>query len=362
MIKISSKASRIGWIDATKGIAILLIMCGHVSQPNPTSKWYGTFYVAVFLVIAGFMNGKKSKINLSLTTVRKNLIPYFWFSIAAIVVRCLYCVLKAPNELISSFADYLYRAVVGYGILALWFIPSYLIGQFIFFAIIKIKNTWIRSFLIILLPVSAFGTEKILLIVEAGTSSLAYNLIYYPVASVFRGLACGLYIYTGYLLYFVYEKYSEKLSGGGYICLSIVVLAALFPLAQLNKDSNFSTLKYGSHSILLYVCGIFGSMALMGLCYGIYRYCSLRFLEFCGRNSLILMGTHMSLMLTSISLKIVSVINDYLFGGAINAYICSVICTAIMLIIEYPIILLLNGKLRFFMTGKLTRKGKTSDE
>ena len=215
MIKISSKASRIGWIDATKGIAILLIMCGHVSQPNPTSKWYGTFYVAVFLVIAGFMNGKKSKINLSLTTVRKNLIPYFWFSIAAIVVRCLYCVLKAPNELISSFADYLYRAVVGYGILALWFIPSYLIGQFIFFAIIKIKNTWIRSFLIILLPVSAFGTEKILLIVEAGTSSLAYNLIYYPVASVFRGLACGLYIYTGYLLYFVYEKYSEKLSGGG---------------------------------------------------------------------------------------------------------------------------------------------------
>ena len=359
MVEIKNNITRIGWIDATKGIAILLIMCGHVSQSNPIVRWYSTFYVAVFLVIAGFMNGVKSRTNLSMATVKKNLIPYFWFSVAAIGVRCLYCVLRSPNELVRSFADYLYRTLVGYGILALWFIPSYLIGQFIFFEIIKIKNSWFRFIIIILLPVSAFGVENILRIVEVGASSLVYNLIYYPVAAIFRGLTCGFYIYIGYLLYFAFEKHSKKLTGG-YIYISIAILAALFPLAQLNEGCNFSTLKYGNHPVLLYLCGILGSIALMILCCGIYKYCSLGFLEFCGRNSLILMGTHMSLMLTRVSLKIVSLINDSLFGGAVNAYICSVICTVIMLAIEYPIILLLNGKLQFFMTGKWTGKGENS--
>ena len=47
---------RIGYVDATKGLGMLLIMFGHVTEyDNPVDLWMSSFKVVIFYIMSGFL-------------------------------------------------------------------------------------------------------------------------------------------------------------------------------------------------------------------------------------------------------------------------------------------------------------------
>lgn len=54
------KENRLIWIDTAKGIAILMVMWGHiVVKHDALYRWITTFHVPAFLVITGYLYGIK---------------------------------------------------------------------------------------------------------------------------------------------------------------------------------------------------------------------------------------------------------------------------------------------------------------
>jgi len=120
-------------------------------------------------------------------------------------------------------------------------------------------------------------------------------------------------------------------------------------LSQFGGITNFSMLFHGKYPILLYINGVLGSIGLIFITHYIFENKKNRVLEFFGRNSLILMGTHMSLMLPVISSKIFTIFWSIPHIENPMYYIYGVLCLSIMLIIEYPIIIIINKKLPFIL-------------
>ena len=58
----SHKDNRIGWVDAAKGIAMLIIMWGHVQHTSPVKEWLTSFHVPIFLVLTGILIARKEAI------------------------------------------------------------------------------------------------------------------------------------------------------------------------------------------------------------------------------------------------------------------------------------------------------------
>lgn len=52
-------SNRLSWADAAKGLAMLIIMWGHVQHPSPLKMWLTSFHVPLFLVLSGILMSRK---------------------------------------------------------------------------------------------------------------------------------------------------------------------------------------------------------------------------------------------------------------------------------------------------------------
>ena len=85
---------RIGYVDATKGLGMLLIMFGHVTEyDNPVDLWMSSFKVVIFYIMSGFLMSYSGSIKKRFFGVfmKKTFIslavPYISFSILGIMFK-----------------------------------------------------------------------------------------------------------------------------------------------------------------------------------------------------------------------------------------------------------------------------------
>ena len=52
---------RLSWIDAAKGLAMLIIVWGHVQTGSPLKMWITSFHVPVYLVLTGYLYAGKGR-------------------------------------------------------------------------------------------------------------------------------------------------------------------------------------------------------------------------------------------------------------------------------------------------------------
>ena len=89
--------NRILWVDIAKGIGILLVLIGHVSQNSYISSFIYSFHIPLFFIISGYLyKNKKNYIRNKTTTI---LIPYLFFSI----ISFIYCIYYRMYCYIFSF-------------------------------------------------------------------------------------------------------------------------------------------------------------------------------------------------------------------------------------------------------------------
>lgn len=115
-------------IDIAKGICIFLMVMGHAAVPGFIFKWIYSFHMPFFFLVSGmFFNPVKySQWYCFLKSRVKGLvIPYFFLSVFATI---LFALIGQIN----------FKAMfVGWGGVALWFIPVLFVSEILFYAIRK---------------------------------------------------------------------------------------------------------------------------------------------------------------------------------------------------------------------------------
>ena len=103
---------RIGYVDAAKGLGMLLIMLGHITKyDNPVDLWMSSFKVVIFYIMSGFLMSytgsvKKRSFGVFMKKTLTSLaIPYVTFSILGIMfkVGCIYVKEKPLKRLRKYF-------------------------------------------------------------------------------------------------------------------------------------------------------------------------------------------------------------------------------------------------------------------
>lgn len=339
---------RIEWIDSLKGLAILLVMWGHVEKHLGILhiyNWIGTFHVPVFLVLSGMLfNEHKKTLSTYKRTRNKIIWPYLIFSIFALLTDAVLNYLENNNiESVVHITEIdTYKTLALYGIHALWYLSSYLIAVLIFlYLTLKLsKNQKIFVCIVFLILGILYSVlfEKYKVI----------TLIAIPTGSIVRSLVCCTYIEIGYILEdFLTDTYNKNSAIFFMLILFIVSIA----ISVLNGESNFSIIFYGKMPLLMIIGSICASVAFPMLFKILNIHCKV--LQYFGKNSLILLVTHSSLKLT--------VLSQFIVGNFMpdTNPMFSILCLGLLVIFEIPIIKLLNGKFNILVNNPFLLKSKS---
>ena len=351
-IKQSKKGTtRLGWVDAAKGMAMLIIMWGHVQQPSLLKTWLSSFHVPVFLVLSGLLMARKGSIVCSgggKLLINKLLRPYLTFSIIAIC-----CFLLNDIIISGSFTGVkmliinIYKTLTAFGIKAIWFIPSYFIASYIFCKTFRYSLKCQILLLLMWCLVGIGGSELLCYLKDNIKDSFYYDVAYFPIAAVLRGVACTYYLVLGRFVYVIYELWRYK----PYLKIIVIISCTLcfacsFYFSQSLYGTNFSLLMLGSNPYMSFICGAWGAVWFITFFYLIRKYYVFPLLQYVGRKSLVIMGTHMSMLLTTITPLLLGKIFMMPLSGTFYYYIFGVGCVGLMLILEIPIIWLFDGRFR----------------
>ncbi len=347
---------RRNWIDISRGIAILLVVLGHIillENPdnshllNNVQLYIYSFHVPLFFIISGTLMyySKDRYADYDILDLIKNkakalLFPYITFSLFAIVVSFV------MHHSIFSIAKKLFRVISFVGLNALWFLPCLFLAEVIFFITRKkIKNNLLLIFVIFVFFVlsSSFAYLKNNIFFDSNLMSEVLNLV-----NVFsKALVACIFMYLGYFIqYFVTEKL-QKLNHNSNLLLTflgcVILFVVHFLLFKLNPDVDLNNSKLGN-PILYYIIAFLGSYATILLSMILKDF---KLLIFYGQNSLIIMATHLSLPL----INAIKFISNSIFNN-INIIILNVLIFVGVMFIESLLILLLNKYLKFTFNYK----------
>lgn len=294
--------SRFEWVDTAKGIAILMVMWGHaVIKHDVIYWWITTFHVPTFLVITGYLYGKKNKVHFgSKESIIKLAKPYLVFSIISCCTDFAYEYLssKSISGAVKIAGIDIYKTLFLYGIHALWYLPAYVLSAKLFFVVKNKAENKSKHLIVPLMALVGVGFNFLSPYIKGRVPSSIYMLAAIPVVTVVRALLCTVFITFGYA--------ASKWEGGGQLfseaktwikySVSGLLLLLSFIASSANSESNLSIVLVGDNPLCFFLSAFLGSVGLMALSSAMQHKSNV--LQYFGRNSLILLVTHHSLKFT----------------------------------------------------------------
>lgn len=329
-------SKRISYIDMAKGIGIILVVFGHLGFASESLlTWIMSFHMPLFFILSGMLLSHTDAARHSMSAFcRKKaktiLIPYFAFSILSIVFSGILD--------FSTFGSYLPDALAQtfsfYGISVLWFLPSLFFGETIFLWIRKHASLCMSALL-------AFGI-CLITVFSANTYHYHYVTDFNHYASVLGAYFIAVFVRTGMAVTFLAIGYftqqfffRREHSARSYGILAFLFLALNLFLALKNGKVDLNYLVF--HNYGLYFSAAFcGSMAVICLCAALPAWKPLIYI---GKNSLIIMATHMNCRFLGICYAVGSLILSRLpIIGELGYQVIVIVCmTALEVIAIYGI-------------------------
>lgn len=326
---------RIWWIDNVKGIAILLVIWGHlVLNKNQMYYYITSFHVQIFLIISGFLYYGLKKVDYK-HIIKKCAIPYLYFSIIGIIIDCIYTVVINGNLIKNALLN-IYKTISLFGMHSIWYLPTYCIASIVF---LKSKKKLQLSMICLLLNLFL---ASLLVASKSFLPNTVYVIIYYPFSLIIRIFISVFLISIGY--YYKYSQINEKLNIINKILLSLFLLVISYYISTILGETNFSSVQYGSNMLLYYLLFIAGAFAII-VFISIFNN-KIFLLSYFGKNSLILLITHSTLKITILIQSLVSIFIQK------NSFFYGIICLVLLLIVEIPIIEIINKKMDFLINYK----------
>lgn len=282
---------RYNWIDSIKGFAVILVVLGHLT-PIPSEpisaelhKYIFSFHMPLFFFISGYLFNQHKYLQTGkfvTSRVRSLLLPYFLLILVSYPIFVLtysfsYCKLVLPYPDISTtiysvlYASSNYNhfdSVIFNG--PLWFLPCLFVTSIIFYFLVQTFNKSLHSFIIATVIISLVGY---------------YSIDYLPQAlpwSIDIALNAVAFYSAGYLFRNYFEEKFFK------IAKLFIIPLMLISLFSINMSStNMDIWEFNENYFTFYLIAFSGILSYMY----IFRIIgSSRFLEYYGKNSLIVFG------------------------------------------------------------------------
>ena len=313
---------RIHYLDYAKGIAIILVVLGHIFSEGNIKTYIYSFHMPLFFIISGYLfnySNVKSFKEFINKKIKAYLIPYVTFSIINILG---YYLLSGLSLIVLR--NNLLETIKFCGIGALWFLPVLFIAETIFM-FCKFNNKKIIYSVLIFIGISGIALSIWVLT----RSFIALMLI--------RSMISLIFIIIGYSLCNVIKNLNLK-----WYQIAIITILNI-ALAVINGYVDLWGIQF-NNIILYFINSILGSLNIIS----ISKKINSKLLSFWGRNTLIIMATHQLILTMFSKINIVNELN----------FITKLI---LVLVIEYPIIVLINNYAPFLL-GKFKKKYKLNKE
>tara|TARA_B110000503_G_scaffold142851_1_gene241260 strand:- start:5844 stop:6857 length:1014 start_codon:yes stop_codon:yes gene_type:complete len=328
------------YIDIVKGISIIAIVLLHYEDgffPTNVNVFIGMFMITAFYFTSGWLKGQsKNKISVK-DLIRKRIPtlvkPYLWFSLILFIFDAILILLgfKEPILLLTD----LYKTIVFRGIGTLWFLPA-LFGGEIIFVYLRDKNLNIKLIALsfsLLYSITYWYYSNLLV-----SSGDLFKIIEAPLRTLENILSAWIIIASGYYINIWLGKTLINLSK---IKKTIVIIGltslSFFLIANLYL-ANFSSV------IVTLILHIITPIIILLIAILTEHMSFNRFFIFWGKNSLILMVTHYTILM-----EVSIILNSYLTGfnyfGGMNAMYFFVGT----MLFEYLIVFIINSKAKFLI-------------
>ena len=274
---------RVLWIDIVKGVAIILVVLGHIGLTNVSyiGPWVNSFHVPIFFFISGMLFSNSNSFGIFLNKKILELIkPYLYFSFIAIL--CLYLIKEFNWVEIKNIL------FCGWGGIALWFIPVLFFTHLVWFFVRKYIDKSLYVYLFVLLCLGGFLFSKYI-------GFVSYNLLLLPISVIYLGAGNWWK-----------EKIIDmsKYSGSSKLFILMIVFLILSFLSILVNWKN--SVSYASNQ-LGYILpsllsGISGSFFICIFSILLVRFlspqnCLLSILSYIGKNTYIILAFHQILLI-----------------------------------------------------------------
>lgn len=314
---------RIKYLDILRGFLILTVVFGHIIELNDILNIIiYTIHMPVFFIISGMLNNQKCK-NSTLKFIKRRLrvliIPYVIFCSITILFHIL-----INNGITGHIKSEILYMIIGGGVGPAWFLMALFMAEVIYVILNNtINKKSIKIVIIILLFVIGLNGNDI------------YNSFY--LLPIYRILiALGFYSVGVYAI-----SYLKRTDISNFIILLMLLIIIFLGIENGRVDLWALEL---NNKILYVFNSLIGSLTLIYLFKNIFNK-DIKILNYLGKNTLIIMGTH------QILIDIIGVFTKCeRYNRSISFFIF-----LIVVLLEIPIIYLINNYLPWIL-GKFNRK------
>jgi acyltransferase len=335
------------WIDSLKGMAIILVIVGHLNTlSSELNQYIYSFHMPLFFFISGYLINFEKYVNLEKAYLIKRssslFTAYLFFSIISYIFYVIMDFLYQPQvqnvEIFGKGLSFNIYVVIcsisGYLInTPLWFLPCLLITELSFFIFRKhFKQTYKFLSLIIISSLIGFLYSIYIPLRTPWGIDIAFTgIVFYSAGYFFRRKYDDAFFRTSHILIF---------------CLFLIHIVSSFT----NPRVDMYKLTYNNY-LLFYVSAFSGILAYIYIFKHTY---SSKILQFYGKNSLIILGLHY-LIISALRYMLPVLFN--LLNLQINGNVLFLLNIFLTLILVIPFIFIIN---RYFpyLTGKSQKHTK----
>lgn len=323
------------WIDCARGMAIILVVLGHVDLgQNPLCKWISSFHVPVFFVLSGVLVAIKDAYagrplkQVVVHKAKQLLYPFFTFSLMAALY---YCLCGRADRAVQV----IYYTVTLDGFNALWFLPAMWMAECMLLVLLRSKMAdWLGT-AVLVVGTTVYSALQYYVIGGAVTPDT--GILFLILNGLCRAGIGAVLMMAGYKGYSYAIRMKTK-RGRWAVMLAFMLVGWL--CGQLNgmPDLHYCIL---FNPVLYYLAALLQAGGLIMLCAFFIRRCGV--LEFFGRNSLIVMATHYVLPLIGLAQAVLA------RAGTGMRYVDDLLACALVLVMEVSVIWLVNRCLPFML-------------
>jgi acyltransferase len=329
--------NRLNYIDYAKGIAIVLVVFGHIlADDSPVKTWIYSFHMPLFFIVTGMLLAYKPKWserrlvnNIRIKAVQL-IYPYLTFSALAILWVVVYQ-LAFQTGSFRNVSRIIIDTLVLDGYRTLWFLPALFIAEILYMTLSRLKA---KNVVLALLVMYCLATGYWVRVGLPISETVLDNVVFKAFNIFNRAMIGTLLIWLGALIFPMIESQAASLKKTSLAIISILVFAANILVSQTNHlvDLHYSVL---NNPFLYYICAIAGSISLLLILKIVLVQNTV--LEYFGKNSLIVMATHFTLPVIFVAQKIYGITHLSL-GYTID----NVIILVLIMVFEVAIIELIN--------------------
>lgn len=348
-------SKRIAYVDMARGIGMLLVVMGHVEYISaPIRQYITSFHMPLFFLISGFLILEKADMNkkfieLAKRKARSLLVPYAVFSVLSFVIEGSRLLIKDLDGWSGLFRQ-LYQSLCFQGVSTLWFLPALFIGEVLFIWIRKhCSHIWTVVLVAFTVVAVYFLNNAEQTMYQLHSESLKWSMLHDVLSMLLRNIFCVGLVAVGYYAGKLIKYYAGRSLLDSGIGILLLILTGV--IVRVNGGVDLRAMQLGN--LLFYLLGaVCGSLGILLLCRDIERSPILpvsRICEYYGRNSLIVMATHIDFRVLYCSIMLAGAVNSFLNN---NILFCTLIVVFVF-VIEIFVIEFFNHFLAFVLEKRV---------